>query len=182
MATDHDEDQDNLKGLRAAARAGEQALAENAELKKQLLFAKAGIDTDSKIGSMLYRTWEGDDLTALKVEAQELGLLGEKPAAGEAAPTPAQQDQGQQQFRDAMAGGRPAGQLPEQEQIDPVGVALQGFHEDIKRGGTREAAQLAAIDKVLVQAVNGNRNAIFDPTQWNDQARQDSALLNTPGR
>lgn len=173
MATDHDDDQDTLKGLRAKAKLADDAAAENAQLKKELLFAKAGIDTDTKIGKMLYRTWEGDDLAALKVEAEELGLTakpGEQPA-----PTPAQQDQGQQQFRDAMAGGRPAGERPDAETEDPQGVALRGFHDDVLKGKTRDAAGLAAIDKVLVQAASGNRNAIFDPNAWAQQAREESA-------
>lgn len=173
MATDHDDD-DNLKGLRAKAKLADDALAEAAELKKQLLFAKAGIDTDSKIGQMLYKTWDGDDLAALKAEGEELGLFA-KPDSAPPAPTPAQQDQGQQQFRDAMASGRPAGEVPNPVQEDPQGVALREFHGDLQKGQTRQAAGLAAIDKVLVQAASGNRNAIFDPDAWAQQARQEAA-------
>lgn len=172
MATDHD-NEDNLAGLRAKAKLADDMAAENAELKKKLLFAEAGIDTSTKVGGLLYKTWDGDDLAALKAEGEELGLFAKPDTTP--APTPAQQDQGQQQFRDAMANGRPAGEVPNPVQEDPQGVALREFHGDLQKGQTRQAAGLAAIDKVLVQAASGNRNAIFDPDAWAQQARQEAA-------
>lgn len=171
---DENPNDDNLKVLREKARLADEREQELAQARRELMFAKAGIDTDTRIGKMLFKTWEGDDLEALKAEASELGLIG---GAGQQQQesTPAQQDQGQQQFRDAMSGGRPAGGQPEPAQADPQFTALTEFHQDLKTGKTREAAGLAAIDKVLVQAASGNRNAIFDPTAWAQTAREESA-------
>lgn len=170
---DENPNDENLKVLREKARLADEREQELAQARRELMFARAGIDTDSRIGKMLFKTWEGDDLEALKAEASELGLIGggqqQQPS------TPAQQDQGQQQFRDAMAGGRPAGGQPEPPQADPQLTALTEFHQDIQSGKTREAAGLAAIDKVLVQAASGNRNAIFDPNEWAQTAREEAA-------
>ena len=63
------EEQHDIKSLRKAAEAGKQAQNELAEMKRELLFAKAGIDTGSKIGKLLFKTWDGEDLDSLKTEA-----------------------------------------------------------------------------------------------------------------
>ena len=158
----HDDDNErDIPSLRKAAKDGKAALNENAELKRQLLFAKAGIDTDSRLGNMLFKTFEGDDLEVLKNEATELGLIGkiEAPANG----TPPAGESQQADFRAGFAPGQAPPQVTP-ETPDPTDNALRTFHKDMRTGMNRENAQLGAIDRVLVAASNGDKRVIYDPS------------------
>lgn len=177
---EHDDDtttDNDLAGLRKAAKEGKAALSENERLRKELMFARAGIDTDSKIGAMLFKTWEGDDLDALKLEAKELGIV-----KNDAGAQPQGQQQGsedddaaeQARMRRDFRAGQPAGGS-DTPTPDPTDRALREFHDDIKRGTRRADAGLAAIDKVISAAASGDKRAIFDPQAWSDQARIASA-------
>jgi len=152
---------DSIKNLRQAAEDGSKAKAELAEMRRELLFAKAGIDTDTKIGKMLYRTFEGDDLDALKTEATELGLIG----GGTATPAPNEDELALQQARSGLRGGTPSGSTPP-ETVDPYADALTHFHDDLQKGARSEAAQLAAIDRVLVAAASGDKRVVFNQDEW----------------
>lgn len=172
-----DQEQEDLSGLRKAAREGKAAQQQLEQMRRELLFAKAGIDTDSKIGKMLFKTWEGDSLDDLRNEAEELGLMN-PPASRTAS---AQQDdryemddRSQQDFRRNMAPGKPAGAV-ETPSPDPMDNALNTFHEDVKRGVPSRQAGLAAIDRILVAGANKDPRVIFDPNAWEHQARLDSA-------
>lgn len=159
-------DQPDIKALRKAADAGRKAQEELSQMKRELLFAKAGIDTSSKIGALLFKTWEGDDVEALKSEAAEFGIGNPAP---QPAPSITPEEAGQQAFRQSMARGDAAGaaELPER---DPYDEAYDLFHEARKTGRTLDEAGLAAIDRVLVAAASGDRRAIFDPNDWAREA------------
>lgn len=78
--SDNDKDE-NLKELRQQAEAGRKALAEAEAARRELAFIKAGVDTDSKLGKLLMRTYEGElDVEAIQAEAREIGAIG-APAA-----------------------------------------------------------------------------------------------------
>ena len=163
-----DSDQPDIRALRKAADAGKKAQEELAQMKRELMFAKAGIDTASKIGGLLFKTWDGEDLDALKAEATDLGLIG----APQAAPTevPAE-EKTQQNFRQTLSRGvaAAAAELPE---VDPYDDAYQLFHEARKRGTTMDDAGLAAIDRILVAAASGDKRAIFNPNDWANERGQ----------
>lgn len=153
---------DNLKLLREAA---DRAKAVPG-LERELAFAKAGIDTDTKLGKMLLATYDGE-LTkeAITAEATDIGLI--KPAGSEQAPPPNPEEaarlaeqQRQQQMQQQMQGGQPAGAEPPPEG-DPYETALGNFHKDRKNGMTEENAGLAAIDRILDQAGQGNKAVLL---------------------
>jgi hypothetical protein len=161
------EEQHDIKSLRKAAEAGKQAQNELAEMKRELLFAKAGIDTGSKIGKLLFKTWDGEDLDSLKTEASDLGIGGaEAPRVNEVQ----SEERGQQDFRQTFAKGN-VGTPSEIPERDPFDEAYDLFHEARQRGTTLDDAGLAAIDRVLVAAASGDKRAIFDPNDWASQAR-----------
>lgn len=155
-------DQPDIRALRKAAEAGKKAQDELAQMKRELMFAKAGIDTGSKIGALLFKTWEGDDVDALKSEATDLGILG-APAPVEAE-VPAE-EKSQQEFRQSFNRGAPAAaaELPEQ---DPYDEAHQLFADARQRGVPMDDAGLAAIDRILVAASSGDKRAIFNTNDW----------------
>lgn len=157
----------DIKSLRKAAEAGKQAQNELAEMKRELLFAKAGIDTSSKIGKLLFKTWDGEDLDSLKTEASDLGIGGvEAPRNNRVE----DEERGQQDFRQTFAKGNigAPSELPER---DPFDEAYDLFHDARQKGTTLDDAGLAAIDRVLVAAASGDKRAIFDPNDWANQAR-----------
>lgn len=165
---EQNQDQPDIRSLRNAAEAGKKAQAELAQMKRELMFAKAGIDTGSKVGSLLFKTWDGEDLDALKTEAVELGLIdGGKTARQEIT----EDEKSQQSFRQTLGRGQAAGaaELPE---MDPYDHAFELFHEARKNGIPMDDAGLAAIDRVLVAAASGDKRAIFDPNDWANNARQ----------
>lgn len=161
------EEQHDIKSLRKAAEAGKQAQNELAQMKRELLFAKAGIDTGSKIGGLLFKTWDGEDLDALKVEAADLGLGGVEAPRGN---TIEPEERGQQDFRQTFAKGN-IGAPSEMPERDPYDEAYDLFHDARLKGTTLDDAGLAAIDRVLVAAASGDKRAIFDPNEWASNAR-----------
>lgn len=166
----HEEsDQPDIRALRKAAEAGKKAQDELAQMKRELLFAKAGIDTSSKIGGLLFKTWEGEDLDSLKAEAVDLGLVGNtEPASRVEIPA---EEREQQNFRQTLNRGQAAA-ATEMPEADPYDEANQLFNEARKRGVTMEDAGLAAIDRILVAASSGDRRAIFDPNDWANERGQ----------
>jgi hypothetical protein len=156
--TQTDTQEPDIRSLRAAAEAGKTAQTELAQAKRELMFAKAGIDTDTKLGSMLFKTFEGDDPEALKAEAAEVGytIPGSQPRGATA------DDAQQGQFRDNLATGRTPDAFKEGTP-DPTETALSEFQQDLKRGVPRESAQLAAIDRVLVAGVIKDPRVVYNP-------------------
>ncbi len=160
----------DIRSLRRRAEQARELEAEVAQLRRENLFAKAGIDTDSKVGKMLFRTWEGENLDELRAEAEDLGLLN-RPNQGRQAPPV--EEQSQQNFRRDLSTGD-AFAAAEVETVDPIDDAYENFYVDRKRGVPLEEAQLAAIDRVLVAASNGDQRVIFNQNDWAQRARLSS--------
>ena len=160
---------DNLKILREQAGESKAAKAEAAKLRKELLFSRAGIDTESedpkikKLATMLFNTYEGDDLEALKNEARDIGLL-DAPAPQRGA---TETDQQSQQFRRDLGQGR----SPDPREVpteDPHQHALKTYHDMRAKGTPDDQSRLAAFGEVFGAAfVNGDKRAIFDQEAWN---------------
>jgi hypothetical protein len=147
-----------------AAEAGKQAQQEAAELKRQLMFAKAGIDWENdKLGKLLYKTWEGEDLDSLRSEASEIGI-------GRQTGDDNSDVRDQAEFRRNLSAGAPAGAY-EPPSRDPRDEAIEQFHADRKRGIPREQAALAAFDRIFSAAAGGDERVIFDPNTWQQDFR-----------
>jgi hypothetical protein len=172
MAQDNDiheeDDQPDIRSLRKAAEAGKKAQDELQQMKRELMFAKAGIDTSSKIGGLLFKTWEGDDIDALKSEAVDLGI---GPVAQTAKIEIPAEERSQQEFRQTFGRGQ-SGAVTETPEIDPYDDAYRLFQEARKSGTPMDDAALAAIDRVLVAAASGDQRAIFNPNDWARNAGQ----------
>lgn len=161
---DHnDERMPDIRSLRQAAEAGKQAQQEAAELKRQLMFARAGIDHENdKLGKLLYKTWEGDSIESLMEEASELGIGKARATNDDYAD--------QADFRRNLTSGAPAGGWDEPTR-DPRDEALEQFHSDRQRGVPRDMAALAAFDRIFTAAAAGDERVIFDPNNWADNYR-----------
>lgn len=163
---DEEAPEGGISQLRESARKGQHAVAENTDLKRQILFMKAGIDLDTKLGKMLYRTFEGNDLDALKAEATELGMLGNSPSQADldAEAERSAEDTRRSSAQQSLSGGR-AGAPTIEEGLDPRHAALESFQIDLRQGVDRDEAQQNAISKVLSAAANGDRRVA-----WNHEA------------
>ena len=177
MANEHDDDQlDDMAGLRKAAKDGKAALTENETLRRELMFAKAGIDTETRLGRMLLKTFEGSSLDELRTEAEEIGLLKPVTNAGAARDDDDDDDnQAQQQVRRNLTGGAATGGA-DKSTPDPMSTALNNFHEQRKQGVRREDAALEVVDRVLSAAASGDKRVLFDPDAWSRQAAAGSGF------
>lgn len=169
-ATTEGEGGDNLKQLRKAAEDGRAARTEAETLRRENMFLKAGVDPEAtRLHKMLFQTFQGDDIEALKAEARELGikLPGDAPAPPTADPAVQQF----QQTRDALNGGNgtPAGAAP-QSTPDPIDAAYAKFYQDLNVGRPRDEAALEAMNSVLAAGASGDKRVIFDPVKWMQNA------------
>tara|TARA_B110000003_G_scaffold253560_1_gene268946 strand:+ start:667 stop:1173 length:507 start_codon:yes stop_codon:yes gene_type:complete len=70
MAT---QDTGGIKELRDAADRGREAIQERDQLKREMAFMKAGVDTDSKAGQLLFKAYDGElETESIQAEWQEL--------------------------------------------------------------------------------------------------------------
>lgn len=66
------------RDLESRAAAGDEAVAELAQLRRELSFRDAGVDPASKQGQYFMRGYDGElTVDAIRAEAAELGLVGE---------------------------------------------------------------------------------------------------------
>lgn len=154
----------DIKALREAAKAGKAAQAEAERLQRELAFAKAGIDTDSKLGSMLAKTYEGDlsDIEALKAEWAELNPStssdSQSPKPDAEVPDGFQDPSQQQQHREQLA-GQAAGEQAK-DGPDPYDQAFEAFHAN--KALPLEDRQEAAMSTVLGAYFQGDKRVMFD--------------------
>lgn len=134
--------EDNLKELRKLADKGREA----ERLQRELAFAKAGIDTDSKLGKMFFMTYDGDlDKTAILKEAEDIpGLLAKPEVMTPPTPVPTTDET---DVRLGLAGNAaPSNALPDE---NPYVTAMNRFNEERQNGVPAELAFGAALDVVL---------------------------------
>lgn len=149
----------NLKRLREKA-----AKADSAE--RELVFLKAGIDTDTAVGKLALRGYDGDlTVDAVKAFGTEIGAIGAAPT------TPAVEitddERALAQDRQILAGAR----------TDPVEdqgehPALQGvkeFHGAIQRGVPRDNASGHFFDRVFDAAAKGDPRVLYDPDRFKQE-------------
>lgn len=158
----------NIKALRQAAEEGKAARAEAEQAKREILFLRAGVDTDSKLGGLLLKTWEGEDVEALKSEWTELTGGSKAPEVPEEAYTPEQAEQ--QQHREGNGSATSAGEQPP-ETPDPRKAAMSKFH-DTSEGLPREDRQEAALAEVLGAFTSGDKRVMFSKPAWQQRLAQ----------
>lgn len=144
--------QDELKDLRAAAEAGKAAVADAEAARREIAFVKAGIDTDSKLGKLMFKTYEGE-LTkdAIVAEATDLGLIKEETKAdGKATEGEKQQTK---QREGLSADSEDPVNTDEHVNIDQ---AYSEFHKIRKEGGSQDEASRAVLGAIIGSAASGD--------------------------
>lgn len=165
MADNDEQDPtERIAELETQLQASKGTETELAGAKRELAFAKAGVDTDSKLGKMLFQTYDGDlsDVAALKAEATELGLLTAEPPpeGGAGADEGANEDLGTETRR-ALANGSTA---DTGVQEDPMERTLAEARDHLDNHGySFEKAAGHLINQRANAALGGDARVLFIP-------------------
>lgn len=164
MSDDNDQtqtDDNDLRALRQQAKEGKTAQAELAQIRKENLFLKAGVDPNTKLGGLLFRTFDGTEAEALKAEAAELGYfrgVTTEETASERKFTEGETEQ--QKFRQGLSGGiQPA----ETQTPNPVDAAYSEFHGSVSKGVPRNRAAVDVMAQILGAGLGGDKRVLWDP-------------------
>jgi hypothetical protein len=170
--TELDEDSPVVKELRKQLRAREKEAKEAAEARRELAFLKAGIPTDSPVGQLFTKAYDGDlgDIDALRSEwAKVGGTPSTEEAAPEAAPSSASTQAAERQ---ALADGASASPQPE---ADPREESLQLARDLLDKKQLRwEQAAGELINRRANAAMRGDRRVVLVP----NPDSKDGGLIN----
>lgn len=145
---------EDIKKLEEAAKGGTEA----AQLKRELLFMKAGIDTDTPLGKMFLKSYDGElALDDLKKSASEIGLLEPEVAKVELT---AEETKATKERQQAASGASGDTGTPD---VHPTDAAKKKMDEIIKQGGTYEQAGAGFLSTKMQAWANGDKRAVKDP-------------------
>ena len=138
----------SIKELRDAADRGKKASQELDAMKREMAFLKAGVDTDTKAGQLLYKAYDGElETEAIQAEWSEL-----VPAAAAPPPEPETVDvtdtQVAQQRQDLAGDNVP----PENQTESPYDAGHREFREMLDAGRPKEDSAARFIHTVLEAA------------------------------
>jgi len=164
-----DDSPEHIKKLRAEAEQAKTLQRELERKERQIAFLQAGIDTESKIGQMLMKTYEGELTSdAIRNEAIEIGLIKteEEPmSVPEVDETQAQF----QQTRESFSGGNSAPHEP--PQVSATDRAFDEWNNARKQGLSNADAQDMAFASFIAAAANGDSSAKFNDAQWQNDSQ-----------
>jgi hypothetical protein len=147
-----------ISQLREAARQGQAALAENADLKRRLFFVEHGVDLTTPGGEMLFQTWKDDgtpeELVAKATAVNALKATSSTPPPAATQPDPARdaEDAARANAHQAIANAAIGGGTPQTEH--PVTAAIASYRDELSRGAVPELAANDAFAKVLGSAAD----------------------------
>jgi len=138
----------SIKELRDAADRGKKATQELDAMKREMAFLKAGVDTDTKAGQLLYKAYDGDlETAAIQAEWSEL-----VPAAAAPPPEPETVDatdtQVSQQRQDLAGDSVP----PENQTESPYDAGHREFRTMMDEGRPKEDSAARFVHTVLEAA------------------------------
>ena len=141
-----------IKELRDAADRGKKATQELDAMKREMAFLKAGVDTDTKAGQLLYKAYDGElDTESIQAEWAEL-----VPATAAPPPEPETVDatdtQVAQQRQDLAGDSVP----PENQTESPYDAGHREFREMVDAGRPTEDSAARFIHTVLEAAGGTN--------------------------
>ncbi len=152
-----DQEYGGIKELRDAADRGKKASQELDQMKREMAFLKAGVDTDSKAGQLLFKAYDGDlDTDLIKAEAEELGILKDASPPPPPEPENSEADVRVAQERRDLAADQIA---PENQTESPYDAGHRQFQEMINAGRSQEDSAARFVHTVLEAAGGANPDA-----------------------
>lgn len=149
---DGNNESDSLKQLRQAAEAGRKA-------QREVAFLKAGVDTDSPIGKLLFKSYDGElDIEAIKGAAAEVGAI-KAPETPPAAPDPglSAEEMEQTRLRNELASNSGT---PSNPDVNPYDAAFSAWDQAKREGVPMEQRAAAALAPVFQAAARGDRRVL----------------------
>jgi len=141
------QDPGGIKELRDAADRGRKASQELDEVKREMAFLKAGVDTESKAGQLLFKAYDGElDTESIQGEWQELVPLSAPPVEEEV--VDATDTQVAEQRRELAGDTVP----PENQTESPYDAGHREFKEMMDAGRPKEDSAARFIHTVLEAA------------------------------
>ena len=145
-----EQDSGGIKELREAAERGRKAAQELDGMKREMAFLKAGVDTDSKAGLLLFKAYDGElDTDLLRAEAEDLGILRDAPSE------PVQADSSDEQATKERQALVDSNVPPENQTESPYAAGHREFREMLDAGRPKEDSAARFIHTVL-EAAGGN--------------------------
>jgi hypothetical protein len=141
----------NIKELRDAADRGKKATQELDAMKREMAFLKAGVDTDTKVGQLLYKAYDGE-LDTQSIQAEWSELVPEAAAPPPAETVDATDTQIAEQRRELTGDSVP----PENQTESPYDVGHREFKEMMDAGRPKEDSAARFIHTVLEAAGGDN--------------------------
>ena len=150
-----------IKELRDAAERGRQASQELEEMKREMAFMKAGVDTDTKAGQLLFKAYDGElDTESIQAEWQELVPTSapvEQPE--QAQDTVNEADTQVAEQRQALAEDSVSVEASTQS---PYEQGFQEFKEMYDSGSPKEDSAARFVHTVLEAASQGDERVLSD--------------------
>lgn len=163
---ENEDPEDNLAQLRQAADDGRKAREEADRARRELAFAKAGIDTESGVGKLAFNSYDGEPTKdAVLAFAAEYGI---NPGSSEPESEPkvaiTDDEKAQSRERSALSTqSEPPGQEPD---IDPRAAALARYKTAVQAGDTVQEASADYFGTILGAAANGDQRVIYNASDW----------------
>ena len=141
---------DNIRDLRQAADEGRKAKAEAEQARREIAFLRAGVDTESKLGAMFFKSYDGDLSTeAIKAEATELGMFQTSTPAPEV-------PQAEREFSQARMDLASEAGTPASFEEDPFTTSRKQWQAARDEGAPLQEAFGAAMGPLLAGAHRGD--------------------------
>jgi hypothetical protein len=164
-------DSDGMRNLRDAHDREKQRADTNEGAARELAFVKAGVDTDSALGNMFMRAYDGE-LTkeAIEVAAGEVGALRSAtppaPTGDELPPGP-----GESTTRQALISGDAPPPTPK-EKAPTMDDAWAERQRLLSAGAEDDEAASPVFGHILSQAAAGNPAFLVDDAAWQEEGRR----------
>jgi hypothetical protein len=151
-----------MKQMRKRIRDLEKENKESAAARRELAFVKAGVDTESKVGKLFLRTFDGDlsDIDGIKVEAEDLGCV-KAAAAVTADATPEVPVDLEAESSTAERQSLASGALPDDGKgVNVKASALATAEEAVNKGARWEVATGGYLNALANAAANGDQSVM----------------------
>lgn len=188
-SNDYDDDEqqdedDNLANLRRIAKDGKKAIGEAAGLRRELVLTKAGIDTETPLGKMFAKSYEGpDEIEAVKAAALEIGLLA--PPKKSDADIQADQARAAEETRLREAqenlGGGNVGVPSGEEGPHPADAAIQHYAKLLTEGMGEQEARRDAVALLLSAGAKGDKRVLYSPAEHRARGLEEDRLTSGQG-
>jgi ribosomal protein L12E/L44/L45/RPP1/RPP2 len=145
-----DQEPGSIKDLRDAADRGKKASQELDAMKREMAFLKAGVDTDSKVGQLLYKAYDGElETESIQAEWSELAPVAAAPPSEPDATDDARVSQERQNLASDNV-------PPENQTESPYDAGHREFQEMIADGRPKDESAARFVHTVLEAAGGAN--------------------------